>query len=422
DEKNQILKSNIWLRLYWTDAHLKWDQVEYGGIDVVRIKVSRIWRPDITLYNDVSDELPEIDEYFAAVTSDGYVTWLAPVIVMSSCPLDVTYFPWDQQVCTMTWGSWSFDGGKVNLYNRSSSGDISQFVPNGEWNLQGMPVIRHVDMYACCPEPYPTLEYRIVIKRKSLYYTTNLVMPCAFITACALLVFWLPPESGEKVSLSVTILLTTTVFLLLVAETMPAQSLVIPLISQYFLTILLLLALSTVVTVIILNFHHRGDLGETVPHWMEVYIIGYLGRLVGMKKIVDYNKNKFKSSIFNLEIPTLTSFTSAIHVITPPPECNGTSNVYDMNSADTDAELREPKNLPIDHRRASIKSESNCQGILQNILDELEILRHSQREKSKQGNKITEWMLLGEILDRFSLFVFFIIIVVVHLALLLNHD
>ncbi|ELU02015.1 hypothetical protein CAPTEDRAFT_218227, partial [Capitella teleta] len=111
---------NMIIDLYWTDAHLKWDQVEYGGIDVVRIKVSRIWRPDITLYNDVSDELPEIDEYFAAVTSDGYVTWLAPVIVMSSCPLDVTYFPWDQQVCTMTWGSWSFDGGKVNLYNRSS--------------------------------------------------------------------------------------------------------------------------------------------------------------------------------------------------------------------------------------------------------------------------------------------------------------
>lgn len=115
-----------------------------------------------------------------------------------------------------------------------STGDTSTFVPNGEWNLLGMPVIRHVTIYDCCPEPYPTLEYKIIIQRKSLYYMTNLVLPCAFITACALLVFWLPPESGEKVSLSVTILLTTTVFLLLVAETMPAQSLVIPLICEYF--------------------------------------------------------------------------------------------------------------------------------------------------------------------------------------------
>ena len=49
------------------------------------------------------------------------------------------------------------------------------------------------------------------------------------------MVFYLPVESGEKVSLGVTVMLALTVFLLLVAETMPPQSVVIPLIGNFFL-------------------------------------------------------------------------------------------------------------------------------------------------------------------------------------------
>lgn len=67
--------------------------------------------------------------------------------------------------------------------------------------------------------------------------------------------------------------------------------------AQYFLAILLLLALSTVVTVIILNFHHRGDLGETVPKWMEIVILGYMAKLVGMSSIVEYNKKKHTKNL-----------------------------------------------------------------------------------------------------------------------------
>lgn len=110
---------------------------------------------------------------------------------------------------------------------------MTAFLENGEWELLDTPLIRHVNNFLCCVEPYPTLEFQMIIKRKSLYYVTNLILPCAFSTICALLVFWLPPESGEKVALSVTILLTVTVFLLMVAEAMPAQSLVIPIICKH---------------------------------------------------------------------------------------------------------------------------------------------------------------------------------------------
>ena len=180
----------------------------------------------------VSDEIPQIDEYLAAIYSDGSVMWLAPAVIKSSCQLDVTYFPWDKQSCNLQWGSWIMDGTRLDLFNRSSTGDMTNFVKNGEWDLIDIPAIRAVDYYQCCPEPYPTLHFTIIIQRKSLYYMTNLILPCAFITACALLVFWLPPECGEKISLAVTVLLAITVFLLLIAETLPTQSSSVPLICE----------------------------------------------------------------------------------------------------------------------------------------------------------------------------------------------
>ncbi|KAL3311965.1 Neuronal acetylcholine receptor subunit alpha-7 [Cichlidogyrus casuarinus] len=87
--------------------------------------------------------------------------------------------------------------------------------------------------YDCCEEQYYDLTYEMIIERKTLYYTFNLIVPCALISAMALLVFSLPPDAGEKISLGVTIMLSLTMFLLLVADKMPQTSGAVPLIGEY---------------------------------------------------------------------------------------------------------------------------------------------------------------------------------------------
>uniref|UniRef100_A0A1A9ZEH8 Neurotransmitter-gated ion-channel ligand-binding domain-containing protein n=1 Tax=Glossina pallidipes TaxID=7398 RepID=A0A1A9ZEH8_GLOPL len=83
-----------------------------------------------------------------------------------------------------------------------AGGDISSFITNGEWDLLGVPGKRNEIYYNCCPEPYIDITFAILIRRKTLYYFFNLIVPCVLIASMALLGFTLPPDSGEKLSLA----------------------------------------------------------------------------------------------------------------------------------------------------------------------------------------------------------------------------
>ncbi len=40
----------VWFQL-WRDYQLEWDPADYGSIDTIRILPSKVWKPDIVLFN-----------------------------------------------------------------------------------------------------------------------------------------------------------------------------------------------------------------------------------------------------------------------------------------------------------------------------------------------------------------------------------
>ena len=76
------------------------------------------------------------------------------------------------------------------------------------------------------------ITFYITIRRKTLFYTVNLILPTVLISFLCVLVFYLPAEAGEKVTLGISILLSLVVFLLLVSKILPPTSLVLPLIAK----------------------------------------------------------------------------------------------------------------------------------------------------------------------------------------------
>lgn len=56
-------------------------------------------------------------------------------IFVSTCNVDVRWFPFDIQRCELKFGSWTFDGWLLDIQMKEA--DVSGYMPNGEWDLLG---------------------------------------------------------------------------------------------------------------------------------------------------------------------------------------------------------------------------------------------------------------------------------------------
>ena len=71
------------------------------------------------------------------VSASGVISWVPLGLYTSACGIDITWFPFDDQRCTMKFGSWTYDGNKINLTSMEETIDMSTYQPSGEWDIVG---------------------------------------------------------------------------------------------------------------------------------------------------------------------------------------------------------------------------------------------------------------------------------------------
>ncbi|XP_063352771.1 neuronal acetylcholine receptor subunit beta-2-like [Pelmatolapia mariae] len=281
NEREQIMTTNCWLTQGWNDYRLMWDPEEYEGIKKIRLPSQHIWLPDIVLYNN-ADGTYEVSFYSNAVVSNnGEVAWLPPAIYKSACKIEVRDFPFDQQNCTLKFRSWTYDHTEIDLILLSDYASRDDFKPSGEWDIVSLPGRKNED-----PNDirYLDITYDFIIKRKPLFYTINLIIPCILITSLAILVFYLPSDCGEKMTLCISVLLALTVFLLLISKIVPPTSLAVPLIGKYLMFTMVLVTFSIVTSVCVLNVHHRSPSTHTMPPWVKRVFLYRLPSFLFMRR------------------------------------------------------------------------------------------------------------------------------------------
>ncbi|XP_063614022.1 acetylcholine receptor subunit alpha-like 1, partial [Penaeus indicus] len=162
--------------------------------------------------------------------------------------------------------------------------DLLDYYISVEWDILKVPAIRNERFYPCCEEPYPDIYFNITMRRKTLFYTVNLIIPCVGISFLSVLVFYLPSDSGEKVSLCISILLSLTVFFLLLAEIIPPTSLAVPLLGKYLLFTMILVTLSVMVTIGVLNVNFRSPSTHKMAPWVRKIFIDLLPKFLRVER------------------------------------------------------------------------------------------------------------------------------------------
>uniref|UniRef100_A0A3B5B8A5 Neuronal acetylcholine receptor subunit alpha-7-like n=1 Tax=Stegastes partitus TaxID=144197 RepID=A0A3B5B8A5_9TELE len=387
DEKNQILTTNAWLQMQWYDHYLQWNQSEYPGVKNLRFTPDQVWTPDILLYNSAHDKFDATFKTNVLVNSSGFCEYLPPGIFVSTCSVDVRWFPFDIQRCELKFGSWTFDGWLLDIQMKEA--DVSGYMPNGEWDLLEVPGGRHEVFYDCCAEPYPDITFVVTLRRRTLFYALNLLIPCVLLSSMTLVVFLLPANSGEKISLGITVLLSLTVFMLMVAEIMPATSDSVPLIGQYFASTMVIVGMSVVATVIVLQFHHHNPNSGHMPRWVS----------------------------WNLQMERFSKHHRS-HAV-PNASPNGHLPYMGFQTFQTTAELE-----PVQRCRATSHGRSNSglvggEGELQALLAEVQYLVERVREQDRQLSLAEQWQFAAAVIDRLCLVGFSVFNIICTIAILM---
>ncbi|KAH7675967.1 Protein ACR-9, partial [Aphelenchoides avenae] len=139
--QDQTITLVLWLHFSWTDYSMIWDPNQYGGISQIQSAADMLWKPDVLLFNSADNFDSRFDVNFI-VKHDGTVQQVPPAIVKCSCNVDITWFPFDEQICLLNFGSWTYTGNLLNLVIVDPSNatgvhrmDVSYYTPSGEWDL-----------------------------------------------------------------------------------------------------------------------------------------------------------------------------------------------------------------------------------------------------------------------------------------------
>ncbi|ESO13039.1 hypothetical protein HELRODRAFT_62259, partial [Helobdella robusta] len=286
NEKDQTITTFGWLMMKWIDEYLIWNISEYK-VDNLVLESSKIWLPDLLVRNSIDNingELFGSSKYKAIVYSNGSVSYATAGKTSTLCGLDMTYFPFDTQFCDIHIDSWTYTDSQVQIRRKTKKLDISSYRYNGIWDL----IDTEVHPYS----EYNNSQIKFCMrwKRCPVYHITSILIPCSIMSIITLFVFLLPPDSGEKISLSITVLLSFTVFQISVEEKLPERSDNRPLLAIYILATMVLTALSLLCTIIVLTLHHQ-NYHSPPPKWLKCFVLDWVRKLLFRKEPMAYRSS-----------------------------------------------------------------------------------------------------------------------------------
>lgn len=411
-EQLEIIKLQIWIRLSWFDCNLVWNESEYGNTSRIVVPNSDIWIPDLILLDGVDTiaNMPNMKQYRALVHSDGTVQFNFQTVVHTVCHLDIKYYPYDIQMCDLSFMSWIYNVNDVDIRTQSDSGDLTHFSYSQEFIATKVLAKNITENYQCCGGDFSKVTFTIKMRRRPVFFMITTVLPFFVVTIISFAGFALPSISGEKITFHTTILLAIIVFLLLVQQEFPSTSETFPRIAIYFSISMMLSCVSCVMSAIVMYIFYNDLSGKKMHRWVKLIFLDWLGKLMrikernlpyDMKKPNDENKLQLRPKVEQEKLRKSRKSRKSLK------ELEGTSisitefnGMYDIESLSTRFETEEasPKPKTNSNQPSDLtKTNANTDGS-DSAGDGIELNRNDLEPSTRRMN---DWELMAYTLDRF---------------------
>ncbi|CAJ0939094.1 unnamed protein product [Ranitomeya imitator] len=138
DNHMQLLTSYVWFAMTWKNEFINWDPEAFCNIEFFFYSSDNLWTPDNYILEMTEADSKNPVTPFYQISYDGFISAAKPIRIVSSCNLNIFYYPFDTQTCNITFGPYISDD--VNFISEVNSSYLYEqtqkvFFSIGEWNL-----------------------------------------------------------------------------------------------------------------------------------------------------------------------------------------------------------------------------------------------------------------------------------------------
>ncbi|XP_070179522.1 acetylcholine receptor subunit beta-like 1 [Littorina saxatilis] len=257
DDASQLVRSALYVELWWTDPLLAWDPANYSNLAEVELPTDVLWTPDVRVINTMEQKIIADDARTLTLNSSGGIKVNLPVVVETSCVMDLTNFPFDKQTCPVSF--YSFRGKDISVsVNRDAFRSFiisSRLRLGNDWDLVDV----QVGDFKIGEDDWPFPNLLMTLQRKTTFYVLCLVVPIVLTSYMNTFVFLLPLESGEKVSFLISVFVSTSVFISYFTSVMPRGLDSLPNLMKLLLGVIVQSLIVLLGTIVVLHLHYHQE-------------------------------------------------------------------------------------------------------------------------------------------------------------------
>lgn len=251
---------------HWEDQFLSWNPKNFDNITQVTLPAKYVWQPDLIQANNAKDEFynKQYREYFRVVVNYQGIVYASPAgVLTTTCSFNLFYFPFDRQTCKVDVSSWTYTCDEVDIKSNSTNVGLDFFSKNGEWLLEKTD-IANIETISERGYKYCSVQVSLTIKRKPLYFILMIVLPCVILSVVSIFTFIIPPESSERVMMSMTTLLSFVLFLTALNNILPRNSDQAPMLVSYITVTIIAMWIALIITIFLVRIYFNEQPSKDV--------------------------------------------------------------------------------------------------------------------------------------------------------------